>query len=425
MEQRIQLFRRIWAASALALVAATWKLWTPQQEYPQVPALAELGKLPGIIDWIALGGMLLALLTVLAAPAKSIVWRQALGVFVVSMGLLMAIDQHRFQPWAYQFLIIALVLATAKPAAALALLRWLAIGIYVWSAWSKCDLTFTHNLGQQFLNAVLGWAGFENWPRLVRVVLASLFPVGELVVAVLLCVPRWWPKAVWASVALHALLLLVLGPLGLHHKPGVLLWNVYFIAQNLLLFRAVAPVEIREDEMPHDEPIAATALYVVVGALVWPVVETWNYCDHWPAWSVYAPRVERTSCFIHRTEQERLPESLRAFLEPATDDDNWLLVRLDNWSLATLQTPVYPQNRFQLAAASAVIRQYGITRFRVILYSTADRWTGDRTDVTLASLNELDSAVRDFVLGCRTVRLLELDERTVPEKSVSTANPAS
>lgn len=425
MDYNFHLFRRVWSASALALLAATWKLWTPQHAFPQVPVLAELGKLPDVIDWIALGGTLLALVTVLVAPARSVLWRQGLVVFVVATALLMAIDQHRFQPWAYQFLIVAVVLATATPRAAFALLRWLTIGIYLWSAWSKCDMTFTHNLGQQFLNSVFSWAGFETWPKLLRLVLASLFPTFEVLVAVLLCFPRWWPKAVWASVVLHLVLLLVLGPFGLQHKPGVLLWNIYFIAQNLILFRAASPVVVRDDELPHDEPIAAAALYVVAGALIWPLVETWNYCDHWPAWSVYAPRVERTSFFVHRSEKDRLPAELQTFLEQATDDENWYLVRLDRWSLELLDTPLYPQNRFQVAGAAGVIHQFGLIRFRIVWFGTADRWTGKRVSNTLASLNELEAAAKAYVLGCRTVRPLVFTPDKTKTEASETGNSAS
>ena len=189
-QQRFHVFRRAWAASALALLVATWKLWTPQTAFPQVPAIAELGKLPVVVDWVLFGGMLLALVSVLGSSSKSTLWQHGLVGLVIAAVFSMAIDQHRFQPWAYQFVVIAMVLATATPVAAFKLLRWLTIGIYVWSAWSKCDVTFTRTLGQQFLNALFGWANFESWPQLLRLALASLFPVAEFAVAFLLCFPR-------------------------------------------------------------------------------------------------------------------------------------------------------------------------------------------------------------------------------------------
>jgi hypothetical protein len=416
VEQRLNLFRRAFAVAAMALIASTFTLWTPQALFPQAPAVEALGQLPEAIDWIALVAMVLALAAVLLVPQQNNLWRQGLVVFVVALTLLILIDQHRFQPWAYEFLLIALVLANARSDAALTLLRWLVIGIYVWSAWSKCDVTFTVTLGQQFLNALLGWAGFDEWPETARRVFASLFPVGELAVAVLLAIPRSRKWGLGASVALHLLLLAALGPLGLQHKPGVLLWNVWFIVQNVLLFWPVEAAAVDEKQLPKDGSLPAAALYVVAVAVVWPVVETWQYCDHWPAWSVYAPRVERTSFFVHRSEQGQLPESLHAFLEPSSDDANWLRLRLDHWSLEMLDTPLYPQNRLQIAVAEAVARQYGLTQARAVRYSTADRLTRERSHKTADGLGQLADAVNDYVLGARAVRKLRFGKSEFPVK---------
>ena len=54
-------FGRAWALAALSLIAVTWRLWTPQDAYPQVP-LAPAGRLaPQWLDWLGLAGMLVGL----------------------------------------------------------------------------------------------------------------------------------------------------------------------------------------------------------------------------------------------------------------------------------------------------------------------------------------------------------------------------
>lgn len=410
MPLRLSLFRRFLAAAALALIASTYLLWTPQTVFPQVPVIAELGLLPGAVDWVSLALMVMALGVVLVVPQRRQLWRQGLILFVVALVVSMAIDQHRFQPWAFEFLLIALVLINARAEAAFRLLRWLVVGIYAWSAWSKCDVTFTVTLGQQFLHALLGWAGFEDWPETARRVLASLFPVGELAVALLLAIPRCRRWGLAASIVLHLLLLVALGPLGLNHGPSVLLWNSWFIVQNVLLFWPVAAEPVDESKPPRVESLPAAALVVVTAALVWPVFEAWQFCDHWPAWSVYAPRVERTSFFVHRGEQDKLPPALQPFLEPSADDANWLRLRLDRWSIRLLNAPLYPQNRFQIACVEAVTRQYGLTQARAIRYSTADRLTGKRSHQLTGGLGQLAATPNDYLLGARSVRELQLRE---------------
>ena len=45
---------RLLAVSLLALVAATWKLWTPQDVFPQVPLIRAACDWPGGFDWVCL-----------------------------------------------------------------------------------------------------------------------------------------------------------------------------------------------------------------------------------------------------------------------------------------------------------------------------------------------------------------------------------
>jgi hypothetical protein len=411
---RIELFRRWWSGCTLLLVWATWQVWIDNPLFPQVPVHATLGKLPGWVDAALMLSMLLSLVGLLLIPARSQGWRSVAWIFFFTILGLACLNQMRFQVWAYQAMIVALVLATCTPRDAGKLLRWLTISIYAYSAWSKVDVTFLHSLGKQLAEVWLGWARFADWPPLAQSMLISLVPLGELAVAVLLAMPRTRKVGVIASLALHALLLLALGPWGLQHKPGVLLWNVFFMGQNVLLFwPAVSPVASDEDqpsaaEELSAEPIPALALVVVVGAIVWPLTEPWGYCDHWPAWSVYAPRVERTSCFIAQSETHKLPTSLQEYLEPASDDETWLRLRLDRWSLDALSVPLYPQNRVQLAVAAAVIEQFDVGQFQIVRFAPADRWTQTRKQSTLSSLAELTAARQPYVLGTQATRKLKL-----------------
>ena len=231
-------------------------------------------------------------------------------------------------------------------------------------------------------------------------------PLGELAIAVALSFNRSRRWGVWASVALHLLLIVALGPLGLKHKPGVLLWNLYFIAQNLILFQD-AKATNGEAAASTKQPSTKNIAWLVLVAMLWPVGEAWNYCDHWPAWSVYAPRVEQTALFIHQGEAARLPDSLQTFLKPVTGDPNWLQLRLDHWSLESLDVPLYPQNRFQVAAAEGLVRQFGLTQARIVRYSSANRWTGRRRDAWSQGLGEIERITADYWLGTRVVRPID------------------
>ena len=145
-----------------------------------------------------------------------------------------------------------------------------------------------------------------------------------------------------AATALHVGLLLALGPLGLGHRPGVLLWNVAFIGHDWLLFgtRALGAIALS---------LRASLLILVC---VWPMTERWGLCDRWLAWSVYAARSERVSVTLTDEGLRRLPESAQRCV---TDGE----LPLDRWSLTALDVPIYPQLRFQFGVVEWLRQRCG------------------------------------------------------------------
>lgn len=375
---RETLLRRWWAVAGLVLFGATWKLWTPQTEFPQVPLFGWAGSLPLFVDWLAFG----VLLGTLGAAACQSDSQRCWLAIAVSLGVLMLLDQHRLQPWAWQLLLMAIWwsstsmgqvdnLPAKSNAGKVGNLPHvvLTISIYFWSAISKLDADFVSSHGQTLIETLFRSVGINavNWPASVKLWLAVFLPVGELLVAVGLCRSRTRRAALIAATALHVGLILALGPLGLDHRSGVLLWNVAFIGHDWLLFgsRGCGPVSLtrsanegeRFANLPTERPGKRTpSLTLRVGLLVfvcmWPLTERWSLCDRWLAWSVYAARSERVSVTLTDEGLLRLPESARRCV---TDGE----LPLDRWSLAALDVPTYPQLRFQFGVVNWLRRRCG------------------------------------------------------------------
>lgn len=405
---RVVRLRRTLALFGLALVAATWRLWTPQHVFPQVPLLAGLQSVPDWCQWMAVVGTLLGLAGAIFAPAQGRVARATLLIFAGAMAALMIADQHRLQPWAYQFVLVAIVLAVTDSRAAVGWLRLLVISFYLHSAITKLDYSFAHTLGQQFLSVLIQRLGLslDAWSETSRVVAALAFPVGELAVALALCLARTRTLGLAAAVALHVLLLVILGPWGLNHKPGVLLWNMYFIVQDLLLFwpdRRLA-TDSTTESLAETGVCRAPLLVrgMLLAAIVLPVLEPTAWFDMWPSWGLYASSAERVQLLVHRNDEARLPEALSAYVEPLSNaDEPWQAVRLDRWSLDALGAPQYPQNRFQLGVAEAVIGRYDLGhRVRVVRWGLAQRLTGQR-QYDILGLPQVMAASDDYLFNSR------------------------
>jgi len=409
---RVLWLRRVMALAALSLVGVTWPLWTPQRVFPQVPLIGALRSLPDAVQWLALGMLLLGLAGALVSLGASRLARGSLLVFAAATVLLQLADQHRLQPWAYQFVLLAVVLALAAPGAAVGWLRVLLVSFYFHSAVTKLDSSFVHTLGQQFLGVLVEPLGLrpDEWSEGARVAAALVFPLGELAVAIGLCFRRTRVAALLAAVVLHALLLVILGPWGLGHKPGVLIWNVYFIVQDLILFYPAhrdnlacesAEAGALKESATRRTPAAVVAL--LLAAIVMPVLEPTGWFDVWPSWGLYATSAERVQLLVHRSERQQLPHGLAPYLEePAAVDDPWLTLQLGRWSLEALGAPLYPQNRFQLGVAEALVGGCDLGhRARVVRWGRAARFSGERSYDVLNGLPQIVEAGGDYWLDSR------------------------
>jgi hypothetical protein len=399
--------RRLVGIFAAALIVATWRLWTPQDQFPQIPILESLCRAPAWLDWLALSGIGIGLLLSLIGGEVRPISRAGLALFTTCLAASILLDQHRLQPWAYQFVIVGAVLCLAPTACGLRLLRLLVVTIYFWSAVSKLDAAFLVSHGQLLLDGLCRAVRLDAgaWSADVRRAVAAAFPLGELAVGALLLMPRARVVGLAASIVMHVVLLLTLGPWGLDHKPGVLIWNVYFIAQNVLLFRPTSAPEPPAQVGGLAQYRSAAATIVVALATIMPLLESTGWWDHWPSWAVYSSRPATVTMLVREARLDDLPPTLRTCVgspEPLTD---WHPVSIDAWSFDLLQCAVYPQERYRLAVIGAVAEEAGLgDDVRVRVESSPERWTGDRTKVEYVGLAAIRSRCGAFWLNTRPRR---------------------
>lgn len=388
----------VWSGlSAIALLLATLRLWFPPAlvgSFPQVPLHSFFLGWPIAVDW-----GLACLLCV--GWGLVIVGRLRLGsALVVLSGLvLVGLNQHRLQPWHYQLMLFAAVFLFARRRDQRPLLRWLTISVYFYSAISKADFEFLHTVGQQFLESILQVIalGSEISPR-AKLLLTGLFPGIEVLIAIGLTHPRFQRVAGWSACLLHLGLMLLLGPLGLDHSLGVVLWNLYFAVLAWLLFVKRDPP--RDEKQPPETERGVPRWILACGLVpvfLLPLVERWGYWDHWTSWALYAPHSSRAEIFVATTAHERLPEGLQAMMPVVDVGSLWQRVPAGRWSLSSVSAPVYPQDRFQLGVARYLAHQLDSEfEIRVDILGPASRWSGQRTRTRFEGISAIDRAGDQF-----------------------------
>lgn len=387
----------------LCLLVATWPLWSLTSDFPAVPAFEFLCSTPGWVDRLLLYGLVGGLVIHCVASVKL---HLAARVLILTCGLgLLALDQHRWQPWIYQLLIFMIIAGMRDFRLKLSLLQWLLISVYFYSAIGKFDYEFLHTVGQDFLGVLYSWFGMEG-PRAGKphVMMAALLPLGELAIAGLLAVRTTRRLGGFVASLFHLGLIMVLGPFGLQHSTGVLLWNLQFAGQAILLFSwpqagQVSDAEPTPETAHRGWPSGCITAFVGIVMLL-PAVERVGLWDHWPSWALYAPHASRTEVWVAATRLDRLPDSLQSTIVTQNREQIWVPIPIEAWSLQETRAPIYPQARFQLGVATALAENVQ-SEFAIgaRIEGPAGRWDGEREIVEVEGLRQIKAAGQEFWLN--------------------------
>jgi hypothetical protein len=398
------------ALGSLLLVAGTWLLWTPQHLFPRVPLWEPVARLPATFDSPFTWALLIAWLSVTAGlvilKSRPLAW-----CYAVLFSSLVVLDQHRLQPWGVHISLGLLLLTSLEIHRARQWLVYLTASIYIYSALSKFDAQFLHTVGQDFLYSLLNKLGLgtAKFTEFTRVCLASGFPLGELMCGVGLLWPVTRKVALVLAILMHALLLTILGPWGLNHSWGVLLWNALFIAQAgwLLLAQSKTSHNHETSAQGRGDPTHAALArparwqlvqWICVVMMIVPAGERVGIVDHWLGWALYAPHSSRAIIEVSESAVERLPVSLKPYLS-GSDALGRRRLSVDQWSLASLGVPVYPQQRFYVGVARALAGNLEEFEIHLVLQSAANRFTGRRQSTEVNSRSMLDAAADQYWLS--------------------------
>ena len=366
----------------------TWRLWVGAGDFPQVPLLLCLTGVPLLADWIALALTLISVSVLLifsmrflfqrALPVSHAFYQITSALFSLSILCLFFLNQHRLQPWAWQFSLYAVLLITARRSDDLIVsARWVTASIYFFSAISKFDYQFLFGLGRRLALTITETVGAEtsDWMNLI----VATLPVFELLIALLLIVGRTRKTGIVLAAFFHTALIVTLGPWGLDHHTCVLVWNLFFLSITTILFWPTSA----EQEVPAIVPYHRMMFTVTSIMVLYPLLPN---CDHWLAWGLYSPNNSR--CELEVVQENEQGETV------------FRRVDLSKMSLEQMNVPLYPEARFQLGVASAIQQQENLEgRSRIVLKSKSNRFTGQRTSTTFDESERWNSGQSRFLFN--------------------------
>ncbi len=211
----------------IRLIAITWiitkllcyKLWLADRLFPLVPIHESLEQLPAFFHSALFYVSLAAMFLLVVFPGKKLA-----ALILVTEILSCLLDQNRWQPWEYQFILMTAVYVFAKEDKELRR-SWMIIlvGIYFFSGLGKLNSGFIHDIWQNLM--LRRWLDIAPGNILLTRSGYAL-PLIEMAAALALLFSPFKKIALWILLCMHVLILVMFGPAGLNINAVIWPWNI-------------------------------------------------------------------------------------------------------------------------------------------------------------------------------------------------------
>jgi len=346
---QVRWVRLVVTLGLLAGMGISWKLWfTGERLFPVLP-FAGFPSIPVGLEMVLLGALLLCLLG--AFFKKFSKWASISAVVILL--ILAGGDQMRWQPWAYQYLLMLLPFVWLSSSSEEALLlktqRLIVIAVYFWSGYHKLSPNFEGVWLETFAAPIVEKLDEGSLQEFVKDSY-RLVPWMEMGLAVLLLIARIRWIAVALACLMHLGILIMIGPLVGDWNVVVWPWNLAMIFLVLILF------------LPRERGAAwrqagwgsRLTLVLVAGlACVMPGFSEKGKWDRSLSFHLYTGMEHRYSLILFPNGLKKLPEQYHAYL--VGEPNKLKELNASTWAAKELNVPAVSEGRVMLQWCRAVM----------------------------------------------------------------------
>jgi hypothetical protein len=342
----------------------SWRLWLSSgRRFPVLPCFA-WGALPAPFDWALLAGAL-----GLCGAAIARVWnRWVIAALVALLAVLGLLDQMRWQPWAYQYLLCLVPMAfvgrredRSGIASALDIVRMILVAIYIWGGIHKFGVQFQRTYESDVVVRLL--ESTHGWLRDLITWSGHLVPWMEILIGVLLLLPRLRIGGVWMAIGMHGFILLTLGPFGLGNNSVIWPWNLAMPGMVLALFYKYDGLALAElGSVKRLRPVA-----FAIGVLVLWMPVRW-YSKRWDqylSFHLYSGYHQRMALMVSNAKAATLDPFFTQMMTPATPAPGAAPTHQElsiaRWAMTELNVPMPSEDRLLLRVAKQLDEQMDLT----------------------------------------------------------------
>jgi hypothetical protein len=373
-EERLRLVVRALAASILACLAFSGKLWLSARLYPLVPVLGVVPPFPWPLDLFVLALLVGLLVGLVARPLSWPLAAAVVGLFA----LLFAQDQSRLWPSFYQFfLLLLLVLAHrpggGEPAAARTLhgMRFVLAAVYFWGGVQKLT---PHFFREEFPWFVRPLTDLLPGPVPWLPVLGLAAAVGEALLGIGLLTRRFRRIALGEALLMHAVILVCIGPLRGDWNDSAWIWSLATAGLAWLLFRAAEPFRLATMFAASPAANVAPAVVVVLAGIL-PVLDNFNRWDSALSFNVYTGNTRVGHVVMPPGSAARLPREIAAH---ALSVGEMEVLDLNAWAMQEFNAGTYPADRVFRALLADICGRLGEPTVELVVVEKAS-WLAPKT----------------------------------------------
>lgn len=395
----------------IVLVGVTLPLWTTIDRFPAIPLLPQATAVPVFVDrilvvlmcvasgwasWLLLKGGRNSASGIDHAESPQWLLQALLATAVIAGTCLCVLNQQRLQAWHWLFLTILLQRLTVQKCHRSHVFRKSVACVYLFAALSRFGPEVDDGMSRQMLIVLADIFGAQSVMQHNSLVTGMCLAMSlfELTVGVTLFFDKSRRIGVIGAVMVHAVLLLTLSPLGLNHHYGVLAWNACLLLLIPLLCWPATAAATDQQLSSGQKLFRWSASAWIVFILAIPASGLLGLADNWLSWQLYSPRPEIVRIFVRQDVVNQLPAAVRSVTGPPALLDEWCPVRIDRWSLLAVQSPVYPEDRFQLGVAAWLANQLSspdAIRIEIEQPSFPAWWRRERIPIPAERITEFTS----------------------------------
>ncbi|MDP4286051.1 MAG: hypothetical protein Q8891_16680 [Bacteroidota bacterium] len=339
----------------------SYKVWLADRLFPLVPPFNFL-EVPSAIHTILFSLSLLILVVLLLLPTNKILLVSIIVIEILSC----ALDQNRWQPWEYQYILLILILIInyKNKKNAVSVISLLLISVYFYSGVSKLNPIFSRFIRHEIVHANIFHESTSMASIWVTFHLGYLLTLIEILLSIGLLFRQSRKIAASFLIAMHLLILAAFGPFGLNYDKIIWPWNIVMMGFLYLLFIHNSPVT------PFSQSIKQgwnKLILVLFGML--PALNFIGYWDFYLSSSLISGRTpEMYICINHEGSGKKLQPFFSKEKYQFRCDRNSYLLDITAWSFQEMQVPVYPELRIYQSIKKQLTERYPDMKATFLIY---------------------------------------------------------